>query len=165
MRCQDVNIQLKAFSIGELPTDIRQAVLAHLSDCAACRADLATIDALAGMGAAAQSPPIPEGFSARVLAMARQRQENDLFETWNLVRWWRLTSAPMHAAAAAVLVVGLAIGLVMGAASGPLTAPTAKNEQPDPVDTYPLDYLGEAPGGSLADNYFALAVTTSEGGR
>lgn len=165
MRCQDVKIQLQAFSIGELPMDVRQAVQAHMSDCAACMADLAKIDALACIGAAAQTPPIPEDFAARVMAMARQRQENDLFETWNLVRWWRLTSAPMHAAAAAVLVIGLAIGLVMGADSGPLTAPAAKNVQPDPVDTYQLDYLGEAPGGSLADNYFALAATTSEGGR
>lgn len=80
MRCQDVKIQLQALSIGELPVDVRQAVQVHISDCAACRADLAKIDALACMGAAAQSPPIPEGFSARVLTMARQRQGNDLFE-------------------------------------------------------------------------------------
>ncbi len=165
MRCQDVQKQLKAFSIGALPMDVRQTVQTHVSKCAACRAKLAKIDALAGVLAAAQTPPIPAGFAARVLATARKRLESEQIATWNLIRWWRLTSVPMHAAAVAVLVIGLAIGLVMGAASAPLLAPATKNARPDPVDTYQLDYLGEAPGGSLADSYFALAATTSEGGR
>lgn len=165
MNCQDVKNQLRAFSIGELPRRVRQIVQVHVSECDACRSELAKIDALAGVLAAAQAPPIPSGFAARVLTTARQRLETEQFESWNLLSWWRLTSAPMHAAAAAVLVIGLTIGLVMGAASGPLPATDAKNAQPDPVDTYQLDYLGEAPDGSLADNYFALAATTREEGR
>ncbi len=165
MRCQDVQNQLRAFSIGELPMDVRQTIQAHVSECAACRAELAKIDALAGVFAAAQTPPIPPGFASRVLATARQRLKTDPIEPWDLMRWWREASAPMHAAAAAVMVLGLTIGLLMGTASGPLPTQVAGKMQPDPFDAYPLDYLGEAPGGSLADNYFALAATTSEGGR
>ncbi len=162
MRCQDVQDQLRAFSIGELPMDVRQAIQAHLSACAACRAELTAVDALAGVLAAAQTPPIPEGLAARVLSTARQRREIDQIEPWNLVRWWRLTSAPMQAAAAAMIVVGLAIGLVLGSASGPLPPQGAGRMQPDPFEVYPLDSLGEAPGGSLAESYLALAATTVE---
>ncbi len=93
MRCQDVQNQLRAFSIGKLPMDVRQTIQVHVSECAACRADLAKIDALAGVFAAAQTPPIPSGFSARVLAMARQRLETDKNEPWNMIRWWRVASA------------------------------------------------------------------------
>ncbi len=160
MNCQDVQNQLKAFSIGELPADVRQTVQVHVSECEACRSELAKIDVPAVLLAAVQTPPIPMGFTARVVAIAQQRLETEQIESWNLIRWWRLTSAPMHAAAAAGLVLGLTIGLLMGATSVP--ASTSKNVQPDPVDTYQLDYLGEAPGGSLADSYFALAATTTE---
>ncbi len=165
MRCQDVQNQLRAFSIGELPMDVRQTIQAHVSECAACRAELAKIDALAGVFALAQTPPIPSGFAARMLATARQRLETEQIETWNLIRWWRVASAPMHAAAAAVLVIGLTIGLLMGTASGPWPTQAVGQMRSDPVDAYLLDYLGEAPSDSLADSYLALAATTSQGGR
>ncbi len=158
MRCQDVQNQLRAFSIGELPMDVRQTIQAHVSECAACRAGLTVVDALAGVFALAQTPPIPSGFAARVLTMARRRQETEQIESWNLIRWWRVASVPMHAAAAAVMVLGLTIGLLMGTASGPLPMQAVDQMQSDPVDAYPLDYLGEAPGGSLAANYFALVA-------
>jgi len=160
MRCQDVQIKLRAFSTGELPMDVRQTIQAHVSECDACRSELAKTDPLAGVLAAAQTPPIPSGFTARVLTTARQRLTTEQIEPWNLICWWRLTSAPMHAAAAAVLVIGLAVGLLMGQAAAPLASQAVGNMQSDPVDTYPLDYLGEAPGGSLADHYFAIAATT-----
>ncbi len=165
MRCQDVKNQLKALSLGELPKELRQTVQDHVFECDACRADLAETDSLAGVLAAAQTPSIPPGFTARLLAIARQRLTTEQIEPWNLVRWWRLTSVPMHAAAAAVMIIGLAVGLLMGQASGSLAPQDAGRMQPAPVDAYPIDYLGEAPGGSLADGYFALAAPTSEGGR
>ncbi len=160
MRCQDMQIKKRAFSTGELPMDVRQTIQAHASECDACGAELAKIDPLAGVLAAAQTPPVPTDFTARVLATARERLTTNRIEPWNLISWWQLTSVPMHAAAAAVMVIGLAAGLLMGQAAAPLVPRTAGKMQPDPVDTYPLDYLGEAPGGSLADNYFALVATT-----
>lgn len=165
MRCEDVLKQLTAFSSGELPADVRQAVQAHLAECAACRAALAEVDALAGVLAGAQAPPIPSGFASRVLAAARQRQKAEPLAAWNLMRWWRLASAPMHAAAAAVLVIGLSVGLVLGWTSAPSAAQATTAAQPDPVDAYQIDYLGEAPSGSLADSYLTLVSATDEGGR
>ena len=70
MQCKDAQKQLRAFSRGELPVDIRQAVNEHLSGCGECRLKLAAVDDVAGVLAAAKMPPLPAGFSARVLAMA-----------------------------------------------------------------------------------------------
>ena len=165
MRCEDVLKQLTAFSSGELPADVRQAVQAHLAECAACRAALAEVDALAGVLASGRTPPVPRGFAARVMMAARQRQETKPVAAWNLMRWWRLTSTPMHAAAAAVLIIGLSVGLVLGWTSATSPAQAEAAVQPDPVDAYQLDYLGEAPSGSLADSYLTLVAATNEGGR
>ncbi len=166
MRCDEVLNQLVAFSSGELPADVRQVVQAHLAECAACRAELSRLDALAGVLAGTRSPPVPAGFAARVTAAARRRQDapsarlrqgyGGQVAPWNLLRWWRLTSGPMHAAAAAVLIVGLTVGAVMGWASAPPIAPAETAAQTDPVDAYQVDFLGEAPAGSLADSYLAL---------
>jgi len=167
MRCEEVQEQLAAFASGELPTDIRQAILGHLAECASCRAGLARVDALAGVLASTQTPPVPAGFAARVTAAARQRQEAEPVVAWNPLRWWRLVPAPMHAAAAAVLVIGLTVGLVMGWTT--LSAgrtPSAQAAAPaDPLDAYNLDYLGDAPSGSLADSYLALVSGRSGEGQ
>lgn len=164
MRCEDVLKQLTAFSSGELSANVRQAVQAHLAECAACRAALAEVDALAVL-ASGRTPPVPRGFAARVMMAARQRQETKPVAAWNLMRWWRLTSTPMHAAAAAVLIIGLSVGLVLGWTSATSPAQAEAAVQPDPVDAYQLDYLGEAPSGSLADSYLTLVAATNEGGR
>ena len=165
MRCDQVQEQLRAFSSGELPADVRPAVQAHLAECAACRAALAEVDAVACVLSAAQTPPIPPGFTSRVMTAARQMRRAEPVAAWNLMRWWRLTSAPMHAAAAAVLIIGLSFGLVMGWTSAPSPAQAGTAAQPDPVDAYQIDYLGEAPSGSLADSYLTLVSATNEGGR
>jgi anti-sigma factor RsiW len=163
MRCEEVQQQLREFSTGELPMDVRQTVQAHLSECAACCAELAKVDALAGFLTGAQAPPVPSGFASRVLSKARQRQEANP-AAWNLMRWWRVTSAPMHAAAAAVLVIGLTVGLVLGWTSVP-SAAQATTVQEDPFDAYQIDYLGEAPSGSLPEIYIALLSGRNEEAR
>jgi hypothetical protein len=65
----------------------------------------------------------------------------------------------MRAAAAAMLVVGLLAGLAMGwnTVQAPAAKPSAQAApQGDPLAGYNLDYLGDAPSGSLADGYMAL---------
>ncbi len=166
MRCEDAQEQLNRFAAGDLPVADRHAVQAHLAGCPACRAALAEVDALAGVLADAASPPVPAGFASRVMAAARQRlRTGRRGASWNPLRWWRLTSTPMHAAAAAVLIIGLAIGLAMGWTAAPSPAEAETPPEPDPVDAYRLDYLGEAPSGSLADSYLTLVSATDEGGR
>lgn len=165
MHCENVQQQLNRFAAGDLPVADRQTVQAHLAECAACRAKLAELDALAGVVASTPTPPIPSGFASCVIAAARQRQQAQPITAWNLLRWWRLTSAPMHAAAAAVLIVGLSVGVVLGWTSAPSAAQAEAAAEVDPVDVYQIDYLGEAPSGSLADSYLTLVSATDEGGR
>ncbi len=165
MRCENVQEQLNRFAAGDLPVADRHAVQAHLAECAACRAKLAEIDALAGVVAGTSTPPIPSGFVSRVMAAARRRQDAQPIAAWNLPRWWRLSSGPMHAAAAAVLIVGLSVGVVLGWTSAPPAARAETAAEVDPVDVYQIDYLGEAPSGSLADSYLTLVSATDEGGR
>ena len=162
MRCEEVQGRLPAYSSGELPTDVREAVQAHLGRCAACQAALARIDALAAVLASAQTPPVPTGFAARVMVRARSRRSAAVSAAWNPLRWWRLGSAPMRAAAAAVLLIGLGAGLLIGWTSGPaVVAPHSAQTtlQADPLDTYQLEYLGDAPERSLADSYLSLVST------
>lgn len=165
MHCENVQQQVNRFAAGDLPVADRQAVQAHLAECAACRAKLAELDALAGVVVGTPTPPIPSGLAFRVMVVARKRQEAQPVAVWNLLRWWRLTSGPMHAAAAAVLIVGLTVGMVLGLTSAPLAARAETAAQVAPADVYQIDYLGEAPSGSLADSYLTLVSATNEGGR
>jgi anti-sigma factor RsiW len=166
MRCEEVQQQLRGFSTGELPMDVRQTVQAHLSECAACCAELAKVDALAGFLTGAQAPPVPSGFASRVLSKARQRQEANP-AAWNLMRWWRVTSAPMHAAAAAVLVIGLGTGALISwnTWQAPAAPPAQAASQTDPLASYNVDYLTDAPDGSLAQTYLALVSTPAQEGK
>lgn len=165
MHCEEVLKQLTAFSSGELSPDVRQNVQAHLAECAPCRAALGRIDAVAGVLAGVETPPAPQGFASRVMAAARQRQRAEPTGAWNPLRWWRLTSAPMHAAAATVLVIGLCAGLVMGWTATSSTDQASAPVTGDPLAAYQLDVLGETPSGSLAEGYLTLVGATNEGGR
>ena len=168
MHCEEVQSRLPAYSSGELPTDVREAVQAHLDGCAACQAALARIDALAAVLASAQTPPVPAGFAARVMIRARSRRSAAVSAGWNPLRRWRLASARMRAAAAAVLLVGLGAGLLMGWTSGPAVVSPDRAEttsQADLLDTYQLEALGDAHEGSLADSYFALMSVDNGKGR
>jgi anti-sigma factor RsiW len=164
MHCKDVQGQLKAFASSQVPVDTRQRIQAHLTECAACRTALGRIDPVAGVLAGVQTPPIPPGFAARVMTAAQRRSQAEPVPAWNLLRWWRLASAPMHLAAAAVLVVGLTAGLMMGWTVAPSVGRMASAGQSDPLSTYQLDVLSEVPEGSLAGSYLTLVATANEGG-
>jgi len=72
---------------------------------------------------------------------------------------------PMRAAAAAVLVIGLGTGALIGwnTWQAPAAPPTQAVSQVDPLAPYSLDYLTDAPDGSLAQSYLALVSSAQEG--
>jgi anti-sigma factor RsiW len=158
MRCEDVTTRLDSYASGELQPTLAAKVAAHLDSCESCRQSLGRLKQLAAVLGQTSAPPVPDGFAARLMAKARSRRVAVTSAGWNPLRWWRLVPAPMHAAAAAVLVIGLAVGLLMGWKTSPASqAPPAQAAvQADPLDAYNLDYLGDAPSGSLADSYLAL---------
>ena len=71
-----------------LPPDRQRAVEAHLRDCPTCRLALGEVDPIAATLVRGQTPPVPAGFAARVMAAARRRQGAEVFVDWNLLRWW-----------------------------------------------------------------------------
>lgn len=166
MRCEDLQCNLANYADGGVPPDERNAVEAHLRGCPACRAALAEVDPVAAVLVQSQSPPIPPGFADRVMAHARYRITRPR-GTWSPVQWWRTASAPMRGAAAAVLVVGFLGGWMMGrdAVRIPGSRAAVVASPPDPLDGYNLDYLGDAPKGSLANSYLALVSSHDGEGR
>ena len=169
MRCEKVRLKIDAYVSGELPPRVIVAIEQHLKACDGCRQAAAVARRLIALGQALPTPAVPDGFAQRVQAMARQRiaRPTPAASSWNLAAWWRLVPAPMHAAAAAVLVIGLAVGLVMGWTTLPTNQvpPAQATAQANPLDAYNLDYLGDAPSGSLADGYLALVSSPAQEGK
>jgi len=168
MDCPTAQTNLSAYLRGDLPLDQRSALVAHLRGCRICLVSLAAVDPLASVLVQTETPPVPSGFETRVLAAARSRRSQVVAVAWSPLRWWRMASAPMHAAAAAVLVVGLAAGLAIGWAAQPAArqiAATPATAAVDPLAAYKLDYLNDAPDGSLAGTYLALLTSPNGEGQ
>ena len=132
-----------------------------VESCHDCQDALIGLRRLAAVLENAPAPPVPKGFAGRVMARAcgRVGQRRPFWATVELpFRWWMESAFPLRVGTAAVLTLGLTVGLLMGwdtargrAACGP--AP----EDADLLAVYNVDYLEEAPSGSLAEAYLALA--------
>jgi anti-sigma factor RsiW len=158
--CLKVRRQLSAYLDGELSPKNRTAVERHLARCRACGVALESLRRLARALEIVQVLPAPPSLAGQIMAKARDRQS--VGRERNAIRPGRrtVTSRPwvLRVAAAAVVVFGLAAGSYMGrSVSQTATARTAA--QADPLALYNLDYLADAPEGSLADSYLALAAS------
>ena len=165
MRCEDVKTKLDAYLAGELPPRISEDIDGHLANCPPCREARARLRQLAETLWQLRTPPVPDGFAERVMMAARERQtvRPAIVVSWNPLAW-RL-SAPMWAAAAAVLVVGLGLGIFMGRGASREPSPVSAAAQADPLAIYSLDYLTDAPNGSLAQSYLTLVSGQNGQGR
>ncbi len=158
MRCEDIQTRLTAYALGELAPEERRQVYAHLRECVACRAVLARTDWLAATLAKADTPPVPAGLHGRVMEAARARRRARIAVDWNPFKWWRMTTAPLHAAVAIMVVIGLTVGLSMGRTMlSDQDGSVASVAATDPLDMLNIDSLGVAPDDSLAAAYIALA--------
>ena len=166
MRCKQVRQKLDAYAANELTPGVGEQVESHLVTCDACCQALARMEELAALLRSVPAPPVPEGFAARLMAAARERlaarerPARALASPW---RWWTSVPVPMRLAAAAVLVISLSLGALMGwdTARGVAAAPSA-SAQADPTAVYNLDVLADAPSGSLAEAYLALASAQTQ---
>ena len=167
MRCEDLRDKLDAYASGELPQDQRGGVASHLESCGQCREALGRLRRLALVLGQAQTPPVPAGFSDRVMARSRARSASpQSVASWNLLLWWQGAPLTARMVAAATLALALVSGLAVGWSTaesprrGDAGSPTARG---DPLGGYSLDYLGDAPDGSLASSY--LALVSGRGGK
>jgi anti-sigma factor RsiW len=169
MRCRKARLTIDAYVSGELGPRDRVAIEEHLKACDGCRQAATVSRRLVALGQALPMPPVPEGFAQRLQVLARQRIARPMLAvpSWSLAAWWRMASAPVRAAAAAVLVVGLASGVLMGWSTWqtPAAPPTQAVSQADPLASYNVDYLTDAPDGSLAQTYLTLVSSPAQEGK
>ncbi len=161
MNCRSTQSKLNRYLDGELSVRDRDPVEQHLRKCLSCRNELERLRVAADVMAALPEPPeVPALFAERVMSRAAR----NVSRRGRLLGFWQSVSPPMRIAAAAVLVIGLGVGIGMGwQTSIPPTVQAAETAQSNALDAYQLEYLNEAPSGSLADNYLTLvtADTTS----
>lgn len=72
MTCDDARDLLEAYHDGELATEARARVEAHLQGCAACARELANLRALSDRVRALGRYPMPDGLASRVGAVAAE---------------------------------------------------------------------------------------------
>jgi anti-sigma factor RsiW len=149
----------------------RARIEAHLASCAGCRQSLERLRRTADLLGQMRTPPIPEGFASRVVALAEQRRQSrdSAFQSaWNPRQWWRAVSTPVRVAAGLALAMGLTTGVVaarsVGQASSSHPART-DSQQVDPLATYGIDYLTDTPSGSLAQSFVDLLLSPKAEGR
>jgi len=166
MRCKDTQTRLATYALGELAPEERRQVYAHLRECAACQAALARTDWLAAAFVEAEVPPVPAELCERVMEAARAHRKARTAADWNPFKWWRMTTAPLHAAVAMMLVIGLSIGLSMGRTMlSDQNGSVASVAATDPLDMLNIDSLGVTPDDSLASAYVALAAGRGKEGQ
>ena len=169
MRCKHVTRRLDAYVTGEVSARDRVQIEAHLEGCPNCRKALARLKGMADLLGQIQVPPVPEGFAGRVMALAQERvakPKGVLVSPWDLVAWWQTISLPVRVAAGVVLVLGLGMGILMGLGTWQ-EAPdvtAGQGAQSDPLAAYNLDYLTDAPNGSLAESFLTLTSTGNQQG-
>ncbi len=170
MRCQAVRNKLDHLSRQELARRVRARVEAHLNVCSDCRRYLVREERLTALLVDVPAPPpIPEGFSDRLMAAARRRQTARRPVPGSLWRRrWPSSSASVGRKAAQV--VALAGGLIIGVFMGQQTWRSAHATIPqppiqsDPLAVYQLDSLTDAPAGSLAQSYLTLTGIPNQNG-
>lgn len=161
MNCRDTKAQMSRYLDGETSVTERKRIEQHLDACVACRKSFERLQSISGRLAQLPAPPdVPQGFAERLPSLAARR----LPVQPSIVSFRDLLTTQMRFAAAAVLMLGLGFGaalsLDLNRGSGTPESQTAT----DPVAVYGLDVLSDAPGGSLADAYLALASGSNGGG-
>ena len=169
MRCEKVRLAIDAYVSGELSPRDCSSIDEHLKACDGCRQAATVARQLLAFGQALPMPPVPDGFARRVHALARRRitRPAAAASPWSPAAWWRMVSTPMHAVATAVLAIGLATGALMGWNTWQASAvsPAQTVSQADPLASYNVDYLTDAPDGSLAGSYLALVSSPTPEGK
>ena len=162
MRCRNVKSRLNRYLDGELSDQERRAIERHVGTCAACHEALERLRAAEmALSQLPASTDVPSGFAERAVARAARRREQRPL----VAPFWQSFTPAMRVAAAAMLMLGLGLGALMGMdllRGSPTPSDVAAA---DPAAVYGLDYLSDAPGGSLADAYITLASTNNGGGQ
>ena len=157
MRCTRVRWRLNAYADGELKPSAAPQIAAHLEQCPACRARLASLHETAALLAnAPEPPPPPPWFGARVMARARSEalrgsRTRPLPGLARSLSWLAGQAAPMRLATALTAALAVLVGVAMGTAVSRAARRPAPMAQSAAVEG--IDWFGAAPPGGLAASY------------
>jgi len=159
---------LSAYLDGRLPAGRRARLEKHLAACEDCRAVLEDLRAIGRALATLEAPPPPPHMASRILAHAKARQR-ERAPRGSLRRGLSLPAILRHALAGATtaLLIGIAAGWLVGRHWSPEQTGLpvfSQTSEPDLLEIYNLDYLVDAPEGSLAGCYLTLLSEPRAGG-
>ena len=161
MDCSKAKRKLNRYLDDELPVRDSDHVEQHLRECLSCRNELERLRVVADVMSALPEPPeVPSLFAERVMSRAAR----DVSRRGRLLGLWQSVSPPMRIAAAAMIVLGVCLGGLMSRDVLRGRDPAADVAVTELDTSYGFDYLTDAPDGSLADSYLALAAGTNGGG-
>ena len=165
MRCGEVQQRLDLYGTKELTHTVRERIEAHLESCDQCREALGRVRRFEDLLTAAPAPPVPDGFAARVVAQAKERQARALTGPLSPrgrsgVVWERIR---LSAGTAAALAAGLIVGMFMGHETWQAVRQqgfASATRPADPLAASGFEYLVEPGGDSLAQAYLGLTATS-----
>jgi len=162
MNCEKVLSRLNAYLDGEVPEKLMREMEEHLGTCPSCSSHVERIRTMAGFLDCLTAPPLPQGFSTRVMTEARRRSppvKAKLPFRWRL-QWLFDLSVPMRVAACSMVLAASLLGMLMSkelSLSGNRQVPVAESENLDG-----FEWFSPTPPESLGSAYFPLALTTPE---
>jgi putative zinc finger protein len=163
MGCREVQQKLDLLARQEVTPSERERIEIHVASCNTCRQSLKRLRDLEDVLAVLPTPPVPEGFAARVVAMAGQQavptrqptQPRFAPSAWGRVRFTAVSAAAMAA--------GLLLGLFMGYETWRSGGPGPRGVASQSVDVLAasgFESLVEPGGDSLAQSYLSLTTVS-----
>jgi len=163
MNCRSVQKHLNAFADGELAGLRRRAVTSHLKECPACRVSLSSLHDLSRILQEDVAPPVPEGFSVRVLARAARTERAPErpfgWLMYPMAEALGKMTIPMRLAACGTVLAASLVGVLMVERISPAGRTHAVVVAAQELDG--LEWFGSAPPVSVAAAYLAAAPTSS----
>lgn len=167
MNCKKVFFRLHAYVDGEMPAELMREMDEHLGACPACRDQVERIRQARDILDSLSIPPVPQGFSDRVMAEAKRRAP-DLKERKSLLpvqrqsfRWlFGDLSVPMRLAACGMVLLACLLGMFMSkelSISGNQAASVAEAENLDG-----FEWFSPTPPSSLGSAYLTLTLATPQ---
>ncbi len=161
MNCAKVLSRLQAYVDGEVPAGLMRKIEEHLDACSSCRNQVERIRVVGNILDSLSVPPLPEGFSARVMAEAGRRapvaeKTEPLYPMeWQPLHWLLDLSFPMRLTACTVVLLACLLGMFMSrelSLSGNQRRSIAETENLDG-----FEWFSPTPPVSLGSAYFSLA--------
>ncbi len=166
MNCKKVLSRLQAYVDGEVSAGLMSEMDEHLDACPSCRSQFERIRAVENILDSLSAPPLPEGFSVRVMAEARRmaplpRQRRSFFpKDWQPLQWIFELSVPMRLAACAMVLLACYLGMSMSKEISLSANPQASVAESQNLDGF--EWFSPTPPASLGSAYLSLASNSME---